>query len=132
MTPERLIEVYSKAGLVEVAEKIVQAFKDAENRFDNVRLYPTRKYLNLRIFINHKRIDVSVKGDPNGDHGVWTSSELYQAVKDVGNKLGFKTRIPSTDSGKIIEFNGIDGIKSAVDKLDKLIEELANVRTPSW
>ncbi len=127
--PINFVKKYSKAGLRDVAEEVVKTFENAVDRFDNVELYPTSRYLNLRIYPNKGRIDISIKCDPNGDHGVWVHNrDLYETVEQIGRNLGLETKIPSSESGKVISFNGIEGLKSVVGKLDVLIEELVNLR----
>jgi len=129
ITEKEFIERYSQAGVSEVAEKIIRSFKFAGERFDEVRVVQTPKYFNLKI--RDGEINISINSNPEGDHGVWVSnSDLYEAVKRIGDDLGLETNIPSSERfGKVIIFNGIDGLKRAVDRLDRLIEELVNIRT---
>jgi len=128
ITEKELVERYSQFGLREIAEKIISSMKRAEERFDDVKIVSSPKYFNLRIFDGE--IDISLNSNPEGDHGVWVSnSELYKAVKQIGDELGFKTSIPRSENfGKVILFNGIDGLKKAANKFDKLIEELVNIK----
>ena len=129
ITLEEFIERYSQARLGKIAERIIQSFRSAEEMFDDVRLVPKPQYLTLRI--RNGEIEIYIKADPGGDHGVWVKNrDLYEAIKQIGDNLGLETNIPTDDttSAKIIKFNGINGLKRAVDKLDRLIEELVNVR----
>ena len=131
ITPEEFIERYSQAGLGEIAERVIRSFRSAEEKFDDVRIVPTPQYLTLRI--RDREIEISIKADPRGDHGVWVKNrDLYEAVKRIGDNLELETNVPTSDTAtasvKIIKFNGINGLKRAVDKLDRLIEELVNVR----
>ncbi|WP_456468484.1 hypothetical protein [Archaeoglobus sp.] len=128
ITPEEFIKRYSQAGLGEIAERIIRSFRSAEEIFDDVRIVPTPQYLTLRI--RDREIEIYIKADPGGDHGVWVKNrDLYEAIKQIGDNLGLETNIPTDDTtfAKIIKFNGIDGLKKVVDKLDRLIEELVNV-----
>lgn len=131
ITLEEFIERYSQAGLGKIAERIIQSFRSAEEMFDDVRLVPKPQYLTLRIRNGENgEIEIYIKADPRGDHGVWVKNrDLYEAVKRIGDNLGLETNIPTDDTtlAKIIKFNGIDGLRKVVDKLDRLTEELVNV-----
>jgi Holliday junction resolvase-like predicted endonuclease len=129
ITEKEFIERYTQAGVGEIAEKIIHSFKVAEERFDKVKIVQTPKYFNLKI--RDGEIDISINANPKGDHGVWVKNRnLYEAVKQIGDNLELETNIPRSERfGKVIIFNGIDGLRNIVDRLDRLIEELVNVKT---
>ena len=131
ITKEEFVKLYSEAGLGEIAREIIRSFEAAEEKYDEVRIVPTPQYLNLRI--RGDEITVSMKADPQGDHGIWVSNpDLYERVGQIGRNLGLKTNIPTGKKfGKVIDFGGIEGLELIKERLGNLIDELVKIGTMS-
>ncbi|MEM2319573.1 MAG: hypothetical protein QXQ63_02365, partial [Candidatus Bathyarchaeia archaeon] len=66
---------------------------------------------------------------PERDHGVWVyNPSLYEKVYELGKTLGLQVkRGTSLNFLKVIQFNGIEGIKSVSGKMQNLIERLIEI-----
>jgi len=117
---------YSDKGLSPELVAVKNAFDKAGRQHSGfVSTEEKRTELDLKI---GERITVSVNRSPEREHGVWVSdSALYSAVCQAGQQLGFRTKMPPTESGKPIIFNGAEGIKKFAPKADELIEKLVEI-----
>jgi hypothetical protein len=79
--------------------------------------------------IGEKQIQVSINSDPKLDHGVWVyNPTLYDKVYELGQTLGLQVKKGmSSNFLKIIQFNGIDGIKSISEKMQNLTDGLIKI-----
>ena len=74
-------------------------------------------------------MNVLFNKNPSGDHGVWANdNKLYNELLKLGEELGFFTKVPQSEKfGKVIYFNGVEGINKVVPKIETLIRRLIDI-----
>jgi hypothetical protein len=126
-TFNEVIKNYKENGLEAEILKIREAFERLEEQYDIVQIKATPTSLVLDI--GEKQIQVVINSDPKYDHGVWVfNPSLYDNVYELGRTLGLRVKKgTSLNFLKIIQFNGIEGIKSVSERMQDLIEGLIKI-----
>jgi len=117
---------YSDKGLSSELVAVKNSIDKAEKQYSGF-IWTEEKRTELQLKIG-ERISVSINRNPEAQHGVWVSDPaLYSAVCQAGQQLDFVTKMPSTESGKPIIFNGTEGIRKFAARADELIEKLVEI-----
>jgi len=124
---DEVIKKYREKGLEAEILEIRRIFERMEEQDEAVQVkpYPT----SIVLDIGEKQIQVAINSDPERDHGVWVyNPSLYEKVYELGKTLGLQVkRGISPNFLKVIQFNGIEGIKSVSGKMQNLIEGLIRI-----
>ncbi|MEM2514059.1 MAG: hypothetical protein QXU81_07060 [Candidatus Bathyarchaeia archaeon] len=114
-------------GLETEILEIRRIFERMEKQDEAVQIkpYPT----SIVLDVGEKQIQVAINSDPERDHGVWVyNPSLYEKVYELGKTLGLQVkRGTSLNLLKVIQFNGVEGIKSVSGKMQNLIEGLIRI-----
>ena len=124
---EDYTRLYAEAGLEKELNMILKAFKEFNPQWKST----WKDYLTLHV---SSKILVYFNKNPARDHGVYVRDpKLYDDIFEIGRRLGLKVKkpAPKTKEGKVIYFNGIDGVKTVAFKIKELIKMLAAVKESS-
>lgn len=109
------------------ARTILDSLADAEKNYKFAKVRFTRKYLYL-WFGEDGKIQVFFNVEPERDHGVWVyDQKLFDAVFEAGQESSLTVRKPDGTNGKVILFNGIEGVKKVEPHLEKLLMRVADI-----
>jgi len=120
----RIVSLYKEKGLEAEILEIKSVFEKMKEQDAMVEIKFTPCYVVLDV--GDKQIQVIINCDPKYDHGVWVyNPSLYDKVYGVGQKLGLKVKKGTSPNYlKVIQFNGVEGIRSIAGKMQNLIEDL--------
>jgi hypothetical protein len=126
-TFDEVIKKYKENGLETEILKIQRVFEKIEEQNNNVQIRTTPTLVVLDI--GEKQIQVVINRDPNLEHGVWVyNPSLYDKVYELGQTLGLQVKKGTSPNFlKVIQFNGIEGIKSISEKMLNLTEGLVEI-----
>ncbi len=126
-TFDEVIKKYREKGLETEILEIQRIFRRMEEQDATVQLKINPAYIVLNI--GEKQIQVAINSDPERDHGVWVyNPSLYEKVYKLGNTLELQAKMgKSPNFLKVIQFNGVEGIKSVSEKMQNLIEGLIKI-----
>jgi hypothetical protein len=123
-TFDEVIKKYKENGLEAEILRIQKTFEKMEEQDNTVQIKTTPTSIVLDI--GEKQVQVAMNCDPERDHGVWVyNPSLYDKVYKLGQTLGLQVKKGTSPNFlKVIQFNGIDGIKSISEKMQNLTEGL--------
>ncbi|MGB9693787.1 MAG: hypothetical protein ACPLYF_02990 [Fervidobacterium sp.] len=126
-TFDEVIKNYREKGLEDEILKIKEIFERMEKQEEIVQVKTLPTFMVLDI--GEKQIQVAINRDPERDHGVWVyNPSLYDKVYELGETLGLQVKKGTSPNFlKVIQFNGIEGIKSISEKMQNLIEGLIKI-----
>jgi hypothetical protein len=127
-SPKDFKKSYSEKGLGSEADIILKAFTEIESSSTNKHFTKNYLYLTMNTKVKKRAIEIFFNIEPERDSGVWVNdSQLYEEVFNVGNELGLDAKKPSTENGKVILFNGTEGVRKVAPHLKSLAVKLAEI-----
>jgi hypothetical protein len=127
ITFDEVVRKYKEKGVEAEILKIREVFEKMKEQNTVVQVRTTSNYVVLDI--GEKQIQVVINRNPELDHGVWVyNPSLYDKVYELGLSLGLQVKKGTSPNFlKVIQFNGVDGIKSVSEKMQTLIEGLIKI-----
>jgi hypothetical protein len=127
ITFDEVVKKYKENGLEAEIRRIREVFEKMkeQNNIVQIKTTPT----SIVLDIGEKQIQVSINSDPKLDHGVWVyNPTLYDKVYELGQTLGLQVKKGTSPNFlKVIQFNGVDGIKSISEKMQNLTDGLIKI-----